>query len=46
MIIQIEMFKNKKQCIEIRYYNIFKPLDSFDLHDVEGKRRNAKYLKQ
>ena len=46
MIIQIEMFKNKKWCIEIRYYNIFKPLDSFDLHDVDGKRRNAKYLKQ
>ena len=46
MIIQIEMFKNKKWCIEIRYYNIFKPLDSFDLRDVEGRRRNAKYLKQ
>ena len=46
MIIQIEMFKNNQWYIEIRYYNIFKPLDSFDLHDVKNKRRNAKYLKQ
>jgi hypothetical protein len=29
---------------ELRYYEVEKNLEDFDLKDVEGKRRNAKFV--
>lgn len=44
MKIQIEMFINGKWEIHIRYYNNIKSLNSFDLCDIPGKRKNCKIL--
>lgn len=39
---EVEMFKDGKWVSEKRYYRGKKSLSDFDLHDVEGLRRNAK----
>lgn len=44
MIVEIEMFKDGRWVTEIRYYNIQKPLSSFDLYTIEGRRRKAKIV--
>ena len=40
----IEMYKNGQWVVEDRYYECEKSLTDFDLCDVEGKRRNAKFI--
>lgn len=45
MVVSIEMFIDNEWITEIRYYNIYKPLSSFDLCDIKNKRKNAKIIK-
>lgn len=40
----IEMFKDGIWELCTRYYTHQKGLDDFDLKDVEGKRKNARYI--
>jgi hypothetical protein len=42
-IYTVEMFIKDEWTEEVRHYERPKRLDEFDLHDIPGKRRNAKF---